>query len=141
MLYFEYDINTIWMKRASWLFWYLLFSGAQCDKQDRHGNTALLDAAANSQKEVVKVLLRYHANPDIPCTKGSTPLLGSNLFLLSSVIPNACQSVNDLVVDKLPFTLNQCGSQCTILQSSIPASKKLSSSTPSFSFFLLCHVI
>ena len=63
-----------------------ILSGANCNLQDKQGHTALLFASMNSHVNIVEVLLQHHANPDLPTTKGTTPLLGMDLTTITLLV-------------------------------------------------------
>ena len=72
-----HEMNSILgCKILKWSILPTILSGANCNLQDKQGHTALLLASMNSHVNIVEVLLRHHANPDLPSTKGTTPLLG-----------------------------------------------------------------
>lgn len=56
-----------------------LKSGADVDKQDRDGWTALLFAATNNQPSVVQLLVSAGADPNIAGNQGETPLIAAVL--------------------------------------------------------------
>lgn len=53
----------------------LLRKGAQVDKQDKSGSTALGHACACSQTSAAEALLEAGADPNIPDASGMTPTL------------------------------------------------------------------
>ena len=55
----------------------LLDAGANINKQDGPGATALLHATRNKNIEVVRLLLKRGANPDIYNESGRTPLIAA----------------------------------------------------------------
>jgi hypothetical protein len=59
---------------------FLLYAGAEIDRRDCCGNTALMSASFGGYLDIVKLLIAHGANPDLENPQGLSPLGFAELF-------------------------------------------------------------